>query len=109
MGASTGLVIFCAALTVLDAERGHGGNIQTFGDALWWAIVTMSTVGYGDKFPVTTEGRFVGVGLMLAGIALLGIVTASVASRGTPSHRSPNPCGPTGWTTGALTNSVNGA
>jgi voltage-gated potassium channel len=80
VSASTGLVLFCAALTVLDAERSRGGNIQSFGDALWWAIVTMATVGYGDKFPVTTEGRFVGVGLILAGIALLSIVTASVAS-----------------------------
>lgn len=79
--ASTGLVIFCAALAVLSAERHqHGANIETFGDALWWACVTITTIGYGDRFPVTGEGRLVGVGLMLAGIALLGIVTASIAS-----------------------------
>ncbi|MDQ2749635.1 MAG: potassium channel family protein [Actinomycetota bacterium] len=79
--ASTGLVIFCGALAALSAERHHdGANIETFGDALWWACVTITTIGYGDRFPVTGEGRLVGVGLMLAGIALLGIVTASIAS-----------------------------
>jgi len=75
------LVIFCAALAVLDAERGAPtGNIDTFGDALWWAATTVTTVGYGDRYPTTTEGRFVAVGLMLAGIALIGVVTASFAS-----------------------------
>lgn len=78
---STVLVLFCGGLAVLSAERGHAGsNIQNFGDAVWWATVTMATVGYGDHFPVTGEGRFVGVGLMLAGVGLLGIVTASLAS-----------------------------
>lgn len=78
---ATVLLIFCAALAVLDAERGHaGGNIQSFGDALWWSATTVTTVGYGDHFPLTVEGRFVAVGLMLAGVALLGVVTASIAS-----------------------------
>lgn len=77
----TVLIVFCAALALLDAERGKAGaNINGFGDALWWAATTVTTVGYGDHFPVTTEGRFVAVGLMLAGIALLGVVTASIAS-----------------------------
>jgi voltage-gated potassium channel len=75
------LVIFCAALAVLDAERHRAGaNITSFGDALWWAVTTVTTVGYGDHYPTTTEGRFVAVGLMLAGIALIGVVTASFAS-----------------------------
>ncbi len=70
-----------AALAALDAERGaDGGNINSFGDALWWAMTTVTTVGYGDQFPVTPTGRFVAAGLMLAGIALLGVVTASLAS-----------------------------
>lgn len=78
---ATFLVVFCASLAVLDAERAHPqANITTFGDALWWACVTVSTVGYGDRFPVTTEGRFVAIGLMLAGVALLGVVTASLAT-----------------------------
>ena len=78
---ATVLLIFCAALAVLDAERGHaGGNIENFGDALWWSATTVTTVGYGDHFPLTVEGRFVAVGLMLCGVALLGVVTASIAS-----------------------------
>ena len=78
---ATVLLIFCAALAVLDAERGHtGGNIRSFGDALWWSATTVTTVGYGDRFPVTVEGRVIAVGLMLGGVALLGVVTASIAS-----------------------------
>lgn len=79
--AAVAIVGFVAALAVLDAERTNpGGNIQSFGDALWWAATTITTVGYGDQFPTTTEGRFVGVGLMLTGIALLGVITAALAS-----------------------------
>ena len=75
------LVLFVASLAMLDAERGHrDAGIQTFGDALWWAVTTVTTVGYGDRYPVTETGRFVAAGLMLAGIALLGVVTASFAS-----------------------------
>jgi voltage-gated potassium channel len=81
VGGSTVLVLFCAALAVLDAERHSArANIISFGDALWWAITTMSTVGYGDRYPVTTEGRFVAGALMLTGVALIGVVTASIAS-----------------------------
>ena len=69
------------ALAVLDAERNHpDANILSFGDAVWWATTTVTTVGYGDKFPVTTEGRFVAVGLMVVGIALVGSITAAVAT-----------------------------
>ena len=78
---ATSLVLFVASLAVLDAERGaKGGTITTFGDAAWWAMTTVTTVGYGDRYPITVQGRFVAGGLMLAGIALLGIVTASLAS-----------------------------
>lgn len=69
------------ALAVLDAERGApGAHIETLGDGLWWAATTMSTVGYGDLFPVTTAGRFVGVALMVVGVSMLGVITATVAA-----------------------------
>ncbi|MFB9375616.1 potassium channel family protein [Kineococcus gynurae] len=78
---ATILVGFCAALGVLDAERGApGALITTFPDACWWVTTTITTVGYGDLYPVTGTGRLVAVALMLAGIALLGTVTASLAS-----------------------------
>ncbi len=74
------LVVVCATL-ILDTERGaEGANIRNFGDALWWAATTVTTVGYGDRFPVTAEGRVVAVLLMLGGIALLGVLTASLAA-----------------------------
>lgn len=75
------LIVGVAALAVLDAERrGNDPNIAGYSDALWWAVTTVTTVGYGDRFPTTGEGRLVGVGLMLGGIALLGVVTATLAS-----------------------------
>jgi voltage-gated potassium channel len=75
-----GVVIVCAALE-LEFEAGiRGSNIQNFGDAVWWAVVTVTTVGYGDKFPVSAGGRGVAVVLMLVGIGLIGILTATVAS-----------------------------
>jgi voltage-gated potassium channel len=78
---TVGVVGVVAALAVLDAERGKpGANIETFGDALWWAATTITTVGYGDRFPTTGQGRLIAVGLMGTGIALLGVVTAALAS-----------------------------
>jgi voltage-gated potassium channel len=78
---SAGTLVLCAALAVLDAERhAAGSNIKSFGDALWWAVVTVTTVGYGDHFPVTLEGRCVALGLMIGGVALIGVVTASFAA-----------------------------
>jgi Ion channel. len=81
VGSAVLLVIFVASLAVLDAERGRpGANINSFGDALWWSVSTVTTVGYGDRYPVTVTGRLVATGLMICGIALLGVVTASIAS-----------------------------
>ncbi len=74
-------LVVCGALAVLDAERhAAGSNINSFGDALWWAVVTVTTVGYGDHFPVTLQGRCVAAGLMIGGVALIGVVTASFAA-----------------------------
>lgn len=81
VGGSIVLTSFVASLAVLDAERKNPhANIQSFGDAVWWAMTTLSTVGYGDHYPVTTEGRLVAVALMVIGVALLGVVTASLAA-----------------------------
>ena len=81
VASTVALVGFVAALAVLDAERdAPGASITTFGDAVWWTLTTISTVGYGDRYPVTLEGRCVAAALMVAGIALLGVVTASIAS-----------------------------
>lgn len=72
---------YLSALAVVNAERGaKGATIETFGDGLWWSLVTMATVGYGDYTPVTTNGRIIAVGVMVVGISLLGLVGASVAS-----------------------------
>lgn len=69
------------AVAVLDAERGaDDANITTIGDALWWAVTTVTTVGYGDRYPVTTSGRFIAFALMLIGIAVVGSLTAIIAA-----------------------------
>jgi voltage-gated potassium channel len=75
------LLVFTAALAALDAERGMPhAQIETFPQAIWWSFETISTVGYGDFVPVTEIGKLVAVGLMIGGIATLGIVTATLAS-----------------------------
>ena len=75
------ILIWIAALSELDAERGApGANIETFGDSVWWAFVTITTVGYGDYYRVTPGGRLVAVMLMCGGVAVVGVVTATLAS-----------------------------
>ncbi|TQJ17530.1 voltage-gated potassium channel [Kribbella jejuensis] len=75
------LLGFVAAVAVLDAERSSAdANIKSFGDAAWWAATTITTVGYGDRFPTTAEGKWVGAALMIGGIALAGTITAALAS-----------------------------
>jgi voltage-gated potassium channel len=75
------LLVFTGALAELDAERHHPGAVITsFGIALWWTVVTISTVGYGDYAPVTVEGRLVAVGIMISGLMLVGAITASFAT-----------------------------
>lgn len=80
LGASA-ILVYVGSLAVLAAEENApGSNIKNFGQAVWWAVVTMTTGGYGDFAPVTVLGRLIAVGLMVAGIAVIGVVTASVAS-----------------------------
>ena len=75
------LLIYVAALAELRIERyAPGSHITNFGDALWWAVTTLSTVGYGDYVPVTGTGRMIAALLMIGGISLIGVVTATVAT-----------------------------
>lgn len=73
--------VYFIALATLQAERNApGASITTFGDAIWWAIVTVATVGYGDTYPITAEGRFYAVFLMAGGIAIVGTASATIIS-----------------------------
>jgi voltage-gated potassium channel len=78
--AATVLVFVCAGLVTFAERNTRGANIHDFGQGLWWAIVTVTTVGYGDRYPVTAFGQGVAVLLMLTGIGLIGTLTATVAS-----------------------------
>ena len=75
------LMAYIAAVQITITERGvEGSNIKSFSDGLWWAVTTVTTVGYGDRFPTTSTGRVLAVCLMLVGISLMGVITASVAA-----------------------------
>ena len=72
---------YLAGIEITMAERGKpGATIESIGDGFWWAITTLTTVGYGDIYPTTTEGRFIAVGLMVSGICVLGFISATVAA-----------------------------
>ena len=73
------LILFSSVL-ILEVETAPNSNIKTAEDALWWAYVTITTVGYGDLYPVTTEGRIVALVLMTAGVGLFGVFTGYLAS-----------------------------
>jgi voltage-gated potassium channel len=75
-----GLLILGAAGLVTLLERGGEGTITDFDDGLWWAVSTVTTVGYGDKFPVTHEGRAIAALVMLVGITLFSVLTANIAA-----------------------------
>ncbi|MBW8871115.1 MAG: potassium channel family protein [Leifsonia sp.] len=75
------MFIYVISLAVFQAERyAHGSNIRSFGDSVWWACVTMSTVGYGDYYPVTIQGRVLAVVLMIGGIVIVGTASATIVS-----------------------------
>lgn len=74
------LVLLFSSIAILQFETDPNSNIKTAGDALWWSYVTITTVGYGDKYPVTTEGRIIAGILMTVGVGLFGTFTAYVSS-----------------------------
>lgn len=73
-------VVLLGALGIFLVEGDTNASAKTYGDALWWSIVTATTVGYGDVSPATTEGRIIAIFLMLTGIGVIGVFTATVAS-----------------------------
>jgi voltage-gated potassium channel len=76
-----GLLILVASAVVFDAERtADGSNIKNFGDAVWWSIVTVSSVGYGDHYPVSAVGRTIASAVMILGIGLVSVMTAAFAA-----------------------------
>ncbi|MGC4174898.1 potassium channel family protein [Demequina sp.] len=90
------LLIWVCSVAVLAAERGQAGStIENLGDAVWWAFVTIATVGYGDMVPVTAPGRAIGIVLMVVGLALVAIITASIASWFVANSRGGDVDGPT--------------
>jgi voltage-gated potassium channel len=74
------LMIIFSSISILQVEHAPNSNIKTAEDAIWWTYVTITTVGYGDKYPVTTEGRIIAALLMTVGVALFGTFTAYLAS-----------------------------
>jgi voltage-gated potassium channel len=75
------LLVYVGALAVLDAEQNEpGASITNIGDALWWAVVTLTSTGYGDLVPTTLVGRLVGAGLMVGGLVIIGVIAASFAT-----------------------------
>jgi voltage-gated potassium channel len=66
----------------------NAGEFESLWDGIWWAIVTVTTVGYGDLYPTTVSGRIIGIGLMFLGIGFLAVLTATVASQFVKSDRA---------------------
>lgn len=77
----TVILWFVTGLAVTEAERGvEGANIANVWQGWWWSFITLATVGYGDKFPVTPEGQWIAVVIVLTGIALIGTISGTLAS-----------------------------
>jgi voltage-gated potassium channel len=86
---SFGMLLFCSWMAYV-AEKPTNPEFSSFGAAIWWGIVTLTTVGYGDIVPITRQGRVAGTFLMFTGVATLGLISATLASmfRLTPSGRT---------------------
>ena len=74
------VLVVCSVLVLQFESRAADANITTGGDALWWALVTITTVGYGDYFPVTAAGRITGAFVMFAGVGIIGALASILAS-----------------------------
>jgi len=74
------LMIIFGSISILQVEKLPDCNIKTAEDAIWWAFVTITTVGYGDRYPITTEGRIIAAFLMVTGVGLFGTFTGYVAA-----------------------------
>lgn len=74
------LLVAFSSVSILICERHGEANIKTAEDAVWWSVSTFTTVGYGDKYPVTTEGRVLGMILMVAGVGMFGGISGLAAS-----------------------------
>jgi voltage-gated potassium channel len=95
---AAGMVLVVASVLILEFESAAGdeANIKTGGDALWWAVVTITTVGYGDRFPVTFLGRVTGFSVMIAGVGIIGALASILASLLVPPPKEPEPAGEPG-------------
>ena len=81
VGVLAATLTLACSVAVLEFERHDPkANIHSYGDALWWAATTVSTVGYGDRFPVTLGGRLTALLLISAGVSFFGVITAAVAA-----------------------------
>jgi voltage-gated potassium channel len=74
------LVLFYASLIFYSVEKGINPNVHNFFDAVWWAFISVTSVGYGDIYPVTTTGRIVAILLIIFGMSIFSIITAKIAS-----------------------------
>jgi voltage-gated potassium channel len=74
------IIVFTCAYVAYSVERATNPLFNSFGTSVWWAVVTITTVGYGDVYPITTAGRITGVVLMFSGVALLGVLAGTLAS-----------------------------
>ena len=75
------LLVGFSSIAILVCEVEKDANIKTAEDAVWWSVTTITTVGYGDKYPVTTEGRIIAMALMISGVGMFGLLSGLVASQ----------------------------
>jgi voltage-gated potassium channel len=74
------VLVFASSIAILHFETDKDRSIKTAEDALWWSLTTITTVGYGDKYPISSEGRFIAALLMTAGVGLFGVISAGLAA-----------------------------